>query len=58
MKMIIILADLAERKPKLEFWVGDFEDVPELFTKIYEELKKKGIFKNEKILEGDKRGSC
>jgi len=42
-------------KPRLEVWEGDFEDLPEQFTKIYEELKRREILKNKKILERDKR---
>ena len=39
----------------MEFWEGEFEDIPELFIKVYEELKQRKILKNGKILERDKR---
>ncbi|ADB58662.1 hypothetical protein [Archaeoglobus profundus] len=49
------LNNLKRNKPRMEFWEGEFEDIPELFIKVYEELKQRKILKNGKILERDKR---
>ena len=54
-KIVSELVIIESQKPKMEYWVGEFEDVPELFIKVYKELREKNILKNGKILERNKR---
>ncbi|RLI76204.1 hypothetical protein DRO97_01370 [Archaeoglobales archaeon] len=47
--------DYYSDKPVLQFWDGDYNDIPDLFISIYNELKDMGILKNYNVLERDKK---